>query len=374
MTAARPELVETPSDPTATVAPEAAVASVTEVTRRSIPAAEPKGRTEHLGYSGPGGTRDYDLYIPPGYSTKSVPLVVMLHGGSQDAAEFALSTQMNLLADEHTFLVAYPEQSRTANPSGFWNWFRPEDQQADTGEPAIIAGITRQIMADRAIDHRRIYIAGLSAGGSMAAIMGATYPDLYTAVGVHSGVPYRAAHDLRSALAAMMLGSSEETASGSPPLIVFHGDRDTVVAVANADNLIAARLATPDQGPGHPSTPVPSRADHLTDSFQTQTFSATETNRPYTKTVHTDAAGDVVAEAWIVGGGGHAWFGGDPAASYTDRQGPDASAEMVRFFLERPAPESALPEDEQPSRNGLWSWLRWLHIPGHTDEPAVSSR
>lgn len=265
-------------------------------------------------YTNEAGTRDYKLYVPSTLTEAPAALVVMLHGCTQNPDDFAHGTQMNALAEELQCLVVYPAQSQAANPSRCWNWFNEVDQRRDRGEPSIIAGITRDVMARHAVDPRQVFVAGLSAGGAMATIMGTLYPDLYAAVGVHSGLPFAAAKDLPSALAAMKGDFRRSQAPGRTlPIIVFHGDRDTTVHPANGEELVA-RVHAGNQ----PRTAVePGQVPN---------------GHAYTRTTHHHDDGSVHAEHWVIHGAGHAWSGGDARGSYTDGRGPDASREMMRFF------------------------------------------
>ncbi len=292
--------------------------------RREI-ADAPQGRFLSRSFAGPAGTLPYKLYIPASYDADtsiSVPLLVMLHGCTQSPDDFAAGTRMNALADEHGFLVVYPAQSANANGSKCWNWFRPQDQARGSGEPALIADMTAQVSAEHRVDPARIYVAGLSAGAAMAVVLGRTYPDVFAAVGAHSGLPYRAAHDMGSAFAAMRGGAAGVTdtqahaAATGIPTIVFHGDRDHTVAAANGDAIVAHQTSVGGA------------------AASTQHSGVVHGGRRYVRTTYADASGRTKVEDWRVHGGGHAWMGGSATGTYTDPQGPDASAEMVRFFLQ----------------------------------------
>jgi poly(hydroxyalkanoate) depolymerase family esterase len=289
-------------------------------------------------YTNDAGTRDYRLFIPTASRARPLPLVIMLHGCNQTPDEFAHATRMNALAEDRRFYVAYPAQRQSANPARCWNWFDSSHQRRGRGEPAIIAGLARHLVERHGLDARRVYVAGLSAGGAMAAILGRLYPDLFAAVGVHSGLPYAAACDSQSALVAMHRGTRDAVhdaghsrgfhgaePAAAMPTIVFHGDRDATVHPGNA-------LAVAAQGAGPGAARIDAGAIATGAKVEVGSPRA-GTRRPYTCTRFRAAREAVVVEQWLVHGGGHAWFGGDPRERFTDSNGPNASEEMIRFFL-----------------------------------------
>jgi poly(hydroxyalkanoate) depolymerase family esterase len=298
----------------------------TPALRKTPPVPVPEGASYLTRtFTSAAGSRDYKVYVPSVAQDRALPLIVMLHGCTQHPDDFASGTGMNRLAEEHGFIVAYPGQPPSANPSACWNWFSPAHQMRDRGEPSIIAGVTRAIIDEFDIDARRVYVAGLSAGGAMAATMSATYPELYAAAGIHSGLPHRAAVDVPSAFAAMRGTSNPASprqrktrAKGRIRTIVFHGANDKTVDPSNAEAILADVRAG------------------LADSTRESRHDGVARGRAYTRTIVTDARGVPQAECWAIDGLGHAWSGGSPEGSFTDGQGPDASREMLRFFLEAP--------------------------------------
>ncbi len=292
------------------------------VTGRAEPVANarpaaPKGGDQAMTartFSSAAGSRDYRLFVPAG-ATGPRPLLVMLHGCTQTAEDFAAGTAMNACAEAEGVIVAWPEQPRRANPNTCWNWFNPADQSAGAGEPALIAGIAAEVTRNHAVDPGRVFVAGLSAGGAAAALMARAYPDVFTAVGIHSGLAAGAAHDLNSALAAMKQGAAGHGGI-TLPMIVFHGDADRTVSPANATEVLAQAMQ-----PG---------------LRRLQEEAQVAGGRAYTRTQYRDTSGAVRLEDWSVHGAGHAWSGGTSAGSYTDPTGPDASAAILGFFLAQP--------------------------------------
>ena len=270
-------------------------------------------------YSCAEGERRYLTYVPASAQDGLQGLVVMLHGCTQTPEDFATGSQMNALAESHRLVVVYPHQSRGENAQSCWNWFRRGDQMRDRGEPAILAGLASEIAVRHEIPTDKVFVAGLSAGGAMAAILGEAYPEVFSAVGVHSGLPVGSAKDVTSAFSAMggnPLPRASVTRDQTARIIVLHGTADSTVHPRNADEIVRQAL---DSEPG-------------------QTLQTEDTGkaggRSYTRTSTFDSTGVALVEHWKIDGLGHAWSGGSAEGSYTDGQGPDASAEMIRFFLD----------------------------------------
>jgi len=280
-----------------------------------IPPVPEGARFETRSFTGPSGTRTYRLFVPSRPAPGGLPLLVMLHGCTQTPDDFAAGTCMNLLAEEHGLAVVYPAQSDAANASLCWNWFNTGNQARDRGEAALIAGIARAAMAEVAAAEGRVYVAGLSAGGAAAAIMATAYPDLFAAAGVHSGLPVGAARTMTNAFSAMKKGAGISLKPGAGvPTIVFHGDADSTVVPVNGAQVIDQALA---------GEPLETRVEH----------GSSASGVSFTRTIHAAPGASPRHEHWLVHGLGHAWSGGSADGSYTAPQGPDASREMLRFFL-----------------------------------------
>lgn len=270
------------------------------------------------------GSRSYKLYLPASHPKRPKGLILMLHGCNQTPDDFAIGTHMNTMAEKHGLAIAYPAQGRPDNPVSCWNWFKPGNQGRGAGEPAILASLTRKLMKDLGLGRDAVFVAGLSAGGAMAAILADVYPDVFSAAGIHSGLARGAARDARSAVAAMRRGGAPEGAA--PPVIprarpvrriVFQGDADSTVHPSNAALIVAAAVG-PDATPGKISK-------------------RSVRGRGYARRDFAGPDGGVLLELWMLEGAGHAWSGGRAAGSYTDSKGPDATAQMIRFFLQKPA-------------------------------------
>ena len=323
----------------------ATAAASARLQERSVkPAAPLLGSVETQQFTNSAGTRAYKVYVPVGKSKSPRAMVVMLHGCKQSVDDFATGTRMNRLADVHGFLVLYPEQSAQANASKCWNWFQPQDQLRGDGEPSLVAGITREVAGKYGVDPLRIFVAGLSAGAAMAVVLGETYPEIFAGVGAHSGLPYGGAHDLGTALLAMKGGrsgipglrklsvwtpASGRSAKQAVPVIVFHGDRDHTVQQSNSNLVVQQARDAHAAQPGEGELRVGTK------------FGVSPGGRRFSREVHTDSEGQARIENWTLHGAGHAWSGGHASGSYTDGAGPDASAEMVRFFMDLPRADTA---------------------------------
>jgi poly(hydroxyalkanoate) depolymerase family esterase len=338
--------------------------------------------------------RTYKIYVPGGYVPgQPVPLVVMLHGCTQDPDKFAAGTRMNALAEQHAFIVVYPEQPTLSllgllPPSGLtptnatnppilsmqgnlnrcWNWFMPEHQSRGSGEPAAIRSIVKDVESDYSIDGKAIYVAGLSAGGAMAVLMGAAYPETFAAVGVGAGLEYKAATcafalnhcppsgpffvttcfggGVEAFTAMCQSGGPSPVQQGNTvysnmsankrlvPVIVFHGTGDDIVIPKNADQVLSQWAQTNDMASDDTDN------NNIDDLAEETTTGQVPGGRNFTRSVYKDSAnGAVVMEKYLVEGMKHAWSGGDNTVDpYFDPKGPDASRLTWEFFKAHPKP------------------------------------
>jgi poly(hydroxyalkanoate) depolymerase family esterase len=314
-------------------APAAGVEAATDIDFREIPS--PAGNAQHE--SKPNQRRPgsftagafvhgqdhyvYRLFVPSTTDDAPLPLVVMLHGCKQDSADFARGTAMNEVAESEKFMVLYPEQLKKSNNMGCWNWFEPAHQARGEGEPAMLAALVSKVISSNRVDASRVYIAGLSAGGAMAALMGRLYPEIFAAVGVHSGLAPGAARNVPSAYAAMAKGPGprSKVAPIGVPVIILQGSGDSTVAPANADAIIGAEVsAWASKG-----TPLTRQRREV----------ATTSQRSSDTFVWADHEGKAIIESWTIQAGPHAWSGGSASGSFTDQKGPSATRAMVDFFM-----------------------------------------
>lgn len=292
------------------------------------------------------GSRNYKLWVPAGYDKrKPAPLVVMLHGCTQNPEDLAAISGMNAIAEKNSFLVVYPEQITEANPLRCWNWFDPKHQSRGAGEPSLLRSIVERLKGSFNVDARRIYVAGISAGAGMAVLMAAAYPDLFAGIGVVAGPEFKAATGMDSALIAMKQGGPDPRQQGHlafqaitenlgaefrarMPVIVFHGTADPYVNVLHADQVIAQWAQTNDY------------LDDGKDNDSVKELPAMTVQRvvpggySYSQSTYSDGLGRLLMEKWIVKDLGHAWSGGPGAGPFSDPKGPNASVEMWRFFNE----------------------------------------
>ena len=310
------------------------------------PQTKPTTRTEHApsssrpasftkhAFAFEGQSYPYRLYVPSATQAavdRPMPLIVLLHGCKQDALDFAHGTAMNVLAEQHHAMVLYPEQTPSGNAMMCWNWFEPSHQQVGKGEPGMIAALTQKVAAQHGANPSRIYVAGLSAGGSMAVVVAGLYPDLFAAVGVHSGMAAGAAQDVMSAFSAMRSGAKGHKMPALPT-IVFQGTGDTTVSPENGEFVTDAALAA-FKAADVELIKTKNKIDAKTDDPTPATMFDASKPETAQRIIYSNNSGKPMVESWRIRGGSHAWSGGSAQGSYTDPDGPDASAAMMAFFL-----------------------------------------
>ncbi len=312
----------------------------------ALPAVTQAGNWKAGSVTNSAGSRNYKLWVPAGYEEReATPLVMMLHGCMQQPEDLAAISGMNLVAEKHNFLVVYPEQTASANPLKCWNWFDPKHQTRGAGEPSLLAAIVRKVQSAYSVDFKKIYVAGISAGGAMAVVLAATYPDVFSGVAASAGLAFKSATNIESGLAAMKQGNADPPQLGllayaamndglrvrrkrSLPLILFQGSADPYVNPVNADQLIVQWAITNDYLDDGKNN----------DSVNSKIVETLEANvsggYAYSRSIYADRSGRLLMEKWIVKGLGHAWSGSPAAGAFADPKGPNASEEIWRFFHE----------------------------------------
>ncbi|GCE09421.1 extracellular catalytic domain type 1 short-chain-length polyhydroxyalkanoate depolymerase [Dictyobacter aurantiacus] len=296
------------------------------------------GKLQQFSYLGAAGLYTYDVYTPANYQVgTSVPLIVVLSGCTVDAATMAADTGMNALADQKQFIVAYLQQEAFANASLCWNFFLSSNQYRGMDETAEIAGITQTVENTSSlwtINKHRVYIAGISSGGAMAVNMGAAYPDLYTAIGVHSGVEYQAVTSF--SLSASVTGGPPPVLQGdlayqtmgryarAVPTIDIQGTADTVVWPVNGDQVIQQWMETDHDASG-------GTYNVSFSSPATTTSGQVPGGHSYTTYTWNNNSGQEIEEYWVINGMGHAWSGG--TGLWGDPAGPSANLALYNFFM-----------------------------------------
>ncbi len=290
----------------------------------------PAGRWIRRRYTGTAGTRLYDVYVPGGARRGRMPMVLLLHGCRQTGTDFGRDSGFAELADTAGFVLVMPRQEVQHQLQRCWRWYDAEHQQRDEGEPAILRGIVDDVplvLPGGRIDRRRVFVAGLSAGGAMALILATTYPDVFAAAGVHSATAYRSATRGVNALGAMAArgaGPDSGAAGRMAPVVLLHGTDDAIVRPPNADRIVDQWLASRRgavNGPGRAAVrPLAS------------TKALVVGGRRCLRTRWYTVGGRRVLEYWRVDGLGHAWSGGSARAAFIDRAGPSAAQVMWTFF------------------------------------------
>ena len=298
------------------------------------------GRFVDGAFTADAGTRRWKLWVPNGYdAARRHPLIVMLHGCTQDPDDLARGTRATDRADRAGALVLFPEQPESANPKKCWNWYDPAHQRRDDGEPSLIVGMTRQVSRDWAVDSQRVYLAGISAGAAMASIVAISYPDVYAAAALHSGIPYRAASTVMEAVGVMAKGAPDTarlarlaleamgTRARPIPAIIVQGADDPIVRPVNATHTRDAWVAMNALARGKSSASATLDVNARRTEFSAGGLAVVR------ECFGESTARTCEVETLLVSGLGHAWSGGSKLGTFTDERGPDATEAIMHFLL-----------------------------------------